>query len=182
MEPWIKHSFETTGGATLIVGSYEVLRSDDQLAWIAKSVHLCINVSDSPCYSHQMISVGNIWFPIVEHAKWPITSLYGITTTIDAFNKPGRRIYIHCHGGITRSRAVIAIWLLSQSSIVMTHAEEIVGIPTGYLSRLMDLGRFSKHDLDVLRYAHRHPMMSLSEILKTVDRPCELQDNLEQDS
>jgi hypothetical protein len=118
----------------------------------------------------------------VEHAKWPITSLFGIVKTIDAFNKPAKRIYVHCHGGITRSRAVVAIWLMSQSSISMSNAEEIVGIPSGYLNRLMDQGRFAKFDLDILRMSHKRPAPSLSEILKMVDKPCELQDNLEQDS
>lgn len=78
---------------------------------------IVINVSDSPCASlsekspHFYKQPIHFWFPINEWSRIPYEPFYAAKRVIDA--NPGKKVLIHCHGGVNRSQLVTYSYLLS---------------------------------------------------------------------
>jgi hypothetical protein len=182
MSTWIKNRLEAPNGLKIITGSWEPLHHKEQLAWMVAEPQVIINVADSACFTFELSSKGkpNYWFPILEYARWPVSNLFGVKRVLDFCSiHPGVTVFVHCHGGLVRSKAVVAIWLMERFKLSIQEAEQLTKMDEGQLGQLFTNGRVTKYDLDLLRASGTRSINSLLTATHLVDKPCtELRDNL----
>jgi len=139
----------------LWVGSVEPLESAEQHAWINENIKAVINVTDSPYFTFEMSSwIKTGWFPIDEYAKWPISSLFGAKRMLDYCINARLPTFVHCSGGICRSRHVVALWLVSRG-FSFANACESVRLDPEAINVLVDRGKINLTDLKILREASK---------------------------
>jgi len=140
----------------LWVGSVEPLERVEQHAWLNQNVKAIINVTDSPYFTFEMSSwIKTGWFPIDEYVKWPIASLFGAKRMLDYCCISARLpTFIHCSGGVCRSRCMVALWLHSRGFSFEQSCASVKLEPDA-LNTLLDRGKINLLDLKILTEASK---------------------------
>lgn len=152
MPSWVKVQIQDL---KLVIGSYEPMEHAEQLDWLHLNCDAVINVSDFPCLSFCLLGPKSLWFPIDEKVRWPIASLFGVKRALDMhIDTLHSRTFVHCAGGINRSRTAVALWLYSRGEDA-ERACAAVGLREDWIDHLLDKGLLTEHDLKILLMADK---------------------------
>ena len=149
---WVKVVVPDFG---ITIGSVENLEIHQQRTWLLENFRAVINVTDSPYFTFDASPwIKALWFPIDEYAKWPTTSLFGIKRALDYCFGARLPTFVHCSGGINRSRHAVALWLFSCG-----HSAEFSCVSSGLdkdaIDTLVDRGIITRQDLRILLEANK---------------------------
>lgn len=149
---WVKVALPEFG---LWIGSVETLELAQQTEWLKNHVRAIVNVADSPWFTFTASSwIKTLWFPIDEYRRWPTAALFGAKIALDNLHRQGLPTFVHCSGGINRSRHVVALWLWSRGMSAEEACERCKLKPEA-IDLLVDRGTILKQDLKILLEANR---------------------------
>jgi protein tyrosine phosphatase len=149
---WVKVVLPNFG---ITVGSVETLELEQQRQWLINNVRAIVNVTDMPYFTFTISSwIKALWFPIDEYTRWPTASLFGAKRALDFLHEAGIPTFVHCSGGINRSRHVVALWLFSRGHSAEFSCQS-VGLKEDAIDTLVDKGSITKADLRILLEAQK---------------------------
>jgi hypothetical protein len=139
----------------ITIGSVEPLELAAQNTWLQENVRAIVNVTDSPWFTFAVSPwIKTLWFPIDEYVRWPTTSLFGAKLALDHLQHLGMPTFVHCSGGINRSRHIVALWLWSRG-MAAAQACTLSGLKPEAIDTLVDRGTITKRDLKILLEANK---------------------------
>jgi protein tyrosine phosphatase len=149
---WVKVQLPDFG---ITIGSVEQLEIHAQRAWILENCRAVINVTDSPYFTFDVSPwIKALWFPIDEYTRWPTTSLFGAKRALDYCHQARLPTFVHCSGGINRSRHIVALWLFSCGHSAKFSCESS-GLDEDSIDKLVDKGSITRQDLRILLEANQ---------------------------
>jgi hypothetical protein len=90
----------------LVVGGFPFINTNQ--GFTLNDFDVVINVSDEYYPQHQ---INAFWFPMNEAKKdVGLNSIYGAMVILFDAEKNNKRVYLHCHAGVNRSRAIQAAY------------------------------------------------------------------------
>lgn len=133
--------FEYWFNKSLVVGGFplpaEIRKSD---------YDIIINVSDEYIVSchNAAVQTGKMyfWFPVNEVTEIGMESIFGAMQILYIAEKEGKKVYLHCHGGINRSRVIQGCYWLMQTGTPPTHPALAENIEQNFLPSLETLNLF----------------------------------------
>lgn len=150
--PWVKVELPEFG---ITIGSVEHVVLGAQETWLRDHVRAVVNVADSPWFTFTMSPwIKTLWFPIDEYRRWPTSALFGAKIALDHLHHQSLPTFVHCSGGINRSRHVVALWLWSRGMDASKACERCKLKPEA-IDILVDRGTITKQDLKILLEANR---------------------------
>ncbi len=98
----------------LIVGSFPIINNE---FFNSKNYDYVINVSDefyseieTKIKNHNLL-IKSFWFPMNEVRKdVGLNSIYGAMVILFEAEKHNKKVYLHCHAGVNRSKCVLAAY------------------------------------------------------------------------
>lgn len=107
---------------------------------------IIINVSDEYIPScHNAATNSNkqyFWFPMNECRKIEVQSIFGAMQILYLAEKEGKKVFLHCHAGINRSRIIQGCYWLMQNGTPPVHPALAENIEQNFLPPLETINLF----------------------------------------
>jgi len=150
---------------------------EEQRGWLTDTFTAIVNVSDETFTATDPLPlVPTFWVPLIEVCPWGFTSLFALKRILDGLffssseSKPAH-VYLHCHGGTNRSRAITQIWLrslLRTSGGMLDTVPEIPDARWAIDKNLIE-GCLPPRFAEFLAAMNRYPTMSAVAVLNHAD-------------
>lgn len=110
----------------LTIGGFPFINTNQ--GFTLSDFDIIINVSDEYYPEHQ---INGFWFPMNEAKKdVGLNSIYGAMLILHNAEKENKLVYLHCHAGVNRSRAVQAAYYY------MRTGQQLMVDTNGFINRL----------------------------------------------
>lgn len=150
---------------------------EEQRGWLNDTFTAIVNVSDETFTATDPLPrVPTFWVPLIEVSPWGFASLFALKRILDGLlfssseSNPSH-IYLHCHGGTNRSRAIAQIWLKSLLRTSGGTLDSVPQIPDARwaIDKNLIEGCLPPHFAEFLAAMNRYPTMSAVGVLNLVN-------------